>query len=52
MSGNVPYCPSRSGVQILTGYDYNNLHSGTITFSTPFTPFLISNAHFYIVKIV
>ncbi len=36
MSGNVPYCPSMSGVQILTGYDYNSLHSGTITFSTPF----------------
>lgn len=36
MSGNVPYCPSGSGIQILTGYDYNNLETGTITFATPF----------------
>lgn len=36
MSGNVPYCPSGSGIQILTGYDYNSLETGTITFATPF----------------
>jgi hypothetical protein len=36
MSGNVPYCPSQSGVQILTGYDSNGTETGTITFATPF----------------
>lgn len=36
MSGNVPYCPSRSGIQILTGYDSSAYSSLTITFSTPF----------------
>jgi hypothetical protein len=37
MSGNVPYCPGLSGVQILSGYDNNAQEWGTITFSTPFT---------------
>jgi hypothetical protein len=37
MSGNVPYCPGLAGVQILTGYDYNNTQTGTITFSVAFT---------------
>jgi hypothetical protein len=36
MSGNVPYCPSGSGVQILTGYDSLNASGGTINFATPF----------------
>ena len=37
MSGNVPYCPSGSGVQILTGYETTSTSSViSITFSTPF----------------
>lgn len=36
MSGNVPYCPSRSGIQILTGYSSTYAAIQTITFSTPF----------------
>ena len=44
MSGNVPYCPSRAGIQILTGYDNLGTNSNTITFATAFktgtTPFI------------
>ena len=36
MSGNVPYCPSRSGIQILTGYSSTVVAVETITFSTAF----------------
>ena len=36
MSGNVPYCPSSAGIQILTGYDTSGTHNGTIYFNPSF----------------